>query len=502
MDFQTNPSANSPADGAEAPKSDTGELEDAAKSSEESAPGICNLQSAVLVFVIPFLDVMKMAYVYTAVPLHFLDSDWPLWQLGLLISGAYIPRVPISGMIARIGDWVCAPVTLLASAASFAMAVFPDRRLAVIVGVTATSASVMIQAHKGLCYSRFGSSSAQQTRVLRVFTIFDVLGYSLGAMLGGVLYDSGGFSTCALFQLAIVVTQSTLTFALPVVWTSFAQWFAGAPRQQTRVELPAAVLCQEPQQGVCDSASAASWWVLGACFVNCLVYVIEWSLYAVYFRQVYDWSGTWTGTAQMAGDLVAAVVLFAVTLFKQTSCAKGSRWFTFLFKAPFNISLLLVSHCALMVMLAQPTFVFAVVGQILMGTVFVFGEQVVQEMLVLYSFGSSDLYRKLVFRHYVMYCTACMTMGMIGLLLYEHVSPTAAFYVAALAAGTYASCFGCFFVRRLWNVPGGMFADLATAECELRSFQSSGGAGQKASKDPTSDCAGALSAGLDDRASI
>ena len=46
-------------------------------------------------------------------------------------------------------------------------------------------------------------------------------------------------------------------------------------------------------------------------------------------------------------------------------------------------------------MLAQPHFAVALTGQIIMGTVYVFCEQMLQEMLLVYSFGDHRLYRRL-----------------------------------------------------------------------------------------------------------
>ena len=63
--------------------------------------------SLALVAVLPFLDVVKMAYIYTAVPLHFLDSGWPLTTLGALLSLCYAPRLLVSAGISQTGEWVC-----------------------------------------------------------------------------------------------------------------------------------------------------------------------------------------------------------------------------------------------------------------------------------------------------------------------------------------------------------------------------------------------------------
>ena len=48
---------------------------------------------------------IKTAWPYSSVPLHFVDMGWPLYQLGLLQSGAFLMRIPMNWSINRYGDW-------------------------------------------------------------------------------------------------------------------------------------------------------------------------------------------------------------------------------------------------------------------------------------------------------------------------------------------------------------------------------------------------------------
>ena len=260
----------------------------------------------------------------------------------------------------------------------------------------------------------------------------------------------------------------------------------------------------------------------------------EWSLFAIYFREVYDWSGTYTGVAQMAGDLLAAFMLMlsanqhvrrwaglagttdgdAATSASAASSAKGSRCCAIL-QLPLNVAVLLLVHAVLMIMLAQPTFSLALVGQVLMGSsctqprcctrgwaqlaahdsasatpphqprtqmcqapsrssnhvltpvADVFLDQAVAEMLVVYSRGSHALYRRLVSANYLLFCISLISNGYISVFLYEHVGRTAAFYVAASVAFAYALGYGAFYLVRLGGTATGIRGSLAAAEREL-----------------------------------
>ena len=82
-----------------------------------------------------------------------------------------------------------------------------------------------------------------------------------------------------------------------------------------------------------------------------------------------------------------------------------------------------------------------------MGSVFVFIEQFVQEMLVAFSAGSSATYRRLVTWHYIVFCVFQCPCSLISTMLYERVSFAAPFYVSAglatVAATVYLPYFAC-----------------------------------------------------------
>ena len=90
------------------------------------------------------------------------------------------------------------------------------------------------------------------------------------------------------------------------------------------------------------------------------------------------------------------------------------------------------------------------------------------ELLLVYSRGSHELYRKLVSANYLLFCTALVMTGYVALLMYERLGPTAPFYVAGGAAAAYAVGFGIFFCVRLGRTEAGVRGGLRAAEEELR----------------------------------
>lgn len=208
---------------------------------QSHAPPLASIVSVELLCMLPALDAVKMAYMYTSVPLHFVDQRWPLDELGLMLTLAYVPRLLFTYVTAVAGDWVCVPGVAVGLVSSLVMACWPMNRLCVYVGVLGASGAMMTQPHRGLVFRRFGCDDGQQRRAMRVFTFSEVCGYSAGAMLGGVLYDRGTFVACAWFQAAAMATQLCLTWTLPPVW------------QVTR-----AALCHRPTRVVASESQTAA----------------------------------------------------------------------------------------------------------------------------------------------------------------------------------------------------------------------------------------------------
>ena len=98
---------------------------------------------------------------------------------------------------------------------------------------------------------------------------------------------------------------------------------------------------------------------------------------------------------------------------------------------------------------------------------YVFLEQATAELLLLYSRGSHTLYRRLVSVNYACFTTSLVSVGYISLAFYDYVGPTAAFYVAAIAAAMYAVVFGIFYALRIGRTSAGFTAGLSAVEKEL-----------------------------------
>ena len=135
-------------------------------------------------------------HTHTALPLHFVDSGWPLWQLSLLLTLIYVPRVAMTLITRRAGDWICVPISAIATALNVVMLLHPTSLAAVWLAVSVTCASLNPPAYRSLVYSHFRASGEPQVqRALRIFTLSDTLGYACASFVGGLLYDNGAH-TC------------------------------------------------------------------------------------------------------------------------------------------------------------------------------------------------------------------------------------------------------------------------------------------------------------------
>ena len=167
---------------------------------------LCTPESIVLTCVLPYVEMCGFLWCYTALPLHFVDSNWPLWQLAALLTFCYLPRLIILIMtqkFARVGDdWLCVPVSAIAFASNVLMWSYPHNLAAVSVAICTTCTSLCPTVLRSLVYRRFAESGEwQRQRALRIFTLSDTFGYATAPFIGGVLYDHGGLRACAGFAL-------------------------------------------------------------------------------------------------------------------------------------------------------------------------------------------------------------------------------------------------------------------------------------------------------------
>ena len=484
------------------------------------------LQAAALCFILPFLSELKISWAFAAAPLHFQASGWPLAAYGATISLATFARIAMNASLTIAGDWLIAPVLLLATVGAVLMLSAPNDLQMVIAGIAAGHVTDTAQVQASLCYRWRMGDPAGQKHALRLQAFSATFGYSSGALLGGALYEHGGFGGCAILQLVILATLAVLAAALPVVHSSFRERCSGASNRQSRAsnrtaaaidapstetadgkELEEAAVVSEPptiavevrpprkadlqvaanvgKPAIPTATGAGSdrtirntnsahlllpvslvWLCDG---LNIGAYICEWSLFAVYFQDAFAWSSTLTGAAQMAGDLLAAAVLALTTtrlwarlLVSRTSGARTID--RLLLQPPWNLALFFLSYAATFSMLAQPTFAVSVVGQIFMGTIYVFNKQAVQECYVVLSHESLRLFRQLEFVGSCSFNLWMSASSFFSVLAYERIGMTSPFYAVAVTTGLWAIAVAVYFGGRLRGHCGVSFA---VAEGEL-----------------------------------
>ena len=186
----------------------------------------------------------------------------------------------------------------------------------------------------------------------------------------------------------------------------------------------------------------------------------------------------------MAGDMLAAGLLALTTtrLWARRVRRGGAprQLEAVLLRPPYNLVLFFFGFAATFWMLAQPTFALSVVGQVAMGTVYVFNKQAVQECYVVLSHDHLGLFRELEFIGSCAFnlCMAASTLG--AVLLYDHAGRTAPFYAVAFFSAGWALVVGAYFGVRLRahrSVPW------AVAERELLAARLVGRAGATAAAD-------------------
>ena len=191
----------------------------------------------------------------------------------------------------------------------------------------------------------------------------------------------------------------------------------------------------------------------------------------------------------MIGDLMGALCLGLSTMtcvqqfVKAANSCKGSsssaaaaaasssnhcqHGLVMLVRAPFSVSVLLSLHGILHVMLGQSSFAIALTGQILMGTVYVFLEQTIQEMILMYSFGNAAVYRQLLSYHYLVFTAGCALGSPLAYGLYEATGDfPSAFFATAGFTLVVGLMFTMFYVQRLSGTKVG-FSSFVGAEEEI-----------------------------------
>lgn len=265
--------------------------------------------------------------------------------------------------------------------------------------------------------------------------------------------------------------QSLLTLGIctsPEIWEDFKKWKKAKP---VEVKNPSTVPLQKRKSFIAVYpgkviSSAFPIMLLPRsmrlpCIVvalalgtNAYAYQSEWSTYALYFREEHNWtSAMWAGICQMSGDVIGAFVLVLAAKLRsskssvvQSECSEQPRRSRCpLFSKPYNIALLLGAWVVLNMGLTTHSLQLAVASQVLMGTVYVFFMQWVNEMNMLYAFGDAEAYMRIRTITLLIYTSLTAMASGSALLLYENAGRLAPFYVSAalcfLVLLIYVICF-------------------------------------------------------------
>lgn len=368
---------------------------------------------------LPAMSGVRICYFYAAVPLHYLESGWALTAFGITVAASTVGRsfvyTPLYG---QLGPWIVLPATMLHLGLSIPQVILPDNFLAVTLGILGASLCYFLDVYQSLTFSRFEDSQLR-SRASRICTLGDTIGFGTSPFIGGLLFDFGGWQMCAIFQLALCSAELVLVWTNPLVRSDFKRWHL-ARREHISQEVTVTVnghdsssqrpmrCCsgrrrpsneEAPVSSLPPSIRLPGILIAMVCGLNMFVYVVEWSLFAVYFRQEFNWnSAWWAGAAQMSGDVTGAIILTVVSGLKKKKSGQDSPascCLLRLFRAPYHISLLLLSWSVCHFLIASPIFAVAVAAQIMMGTVFVFNCQFLVEMMQLYAGTNLKLYLRL-----------------------------------------------------------------------------------------------------------
>eukprot|EP00747_Dinoflagellata_sp_TGD_P178980 gnl/TRDRNA2_/TRDRNA2_28990_c0_seq1.p1 gnl/TRDRNA2_/TRDRNA2_28990_c0~~gnl/TRDRNA2_/TRDRNA2_28990_c0_seq1.p1 ORF type:complete len:479 (+),score=41.04 gnl/TRDRNA2_/TRDRNA2_28990_c0_seq1:33-1439(+) len=434
-----------------------------------------SINNAITLVILPGLDAIRVCYFYAGLPLHFLEHGWALWRLGMCIFAAAMLRTfCVTPLYATLGPWIVAPFTAMNLLATLPMVLWPNLEPAVIVGLFGAATTYFLDAYHSMNFARFDDPEVRR-RSSRFITLGDTVGYAISPFICGVLYDLGAWQLCAFFQLGICVVELLLVWTNPSIASDWRRW--QGKRRLDDSQQPDADA--KPRSCPCRCQGDASaflppevrWPAIAIAVtsgLNIFLYVTEWSLFAVYFRQVFNWtSAFWAGAAQMAGDIIGALILVLIPKIKPfVKCLRCSGSASCpLFAAPYHLSALLIAWAVLHVGLASPIFVIAVVAQVAMGTVFVFCCQAIAEMNQLYAGGDFSIHLRLQCLSGSCFGLGVAVGGLVALWLYEQVAKIAPFFVATALA-----LFGCAFYTTIFCARVGLPSS-PLAECEARAVQ-------------------------------
>ena len=171
------------------------------------------------------------------------------------------------------------------------------------------------------------------------------------------------------------------------------------------------------------------------CF-SFFTYQTEWSTYGLFFKDVHGWNeATWSGLAQTAGDVLAAIVMKLQNCLcrqsiddEQNFDAGGCSWLmASILGKPYVISVMCLLYSACCFGMAAESLVLATTAQVLMGSVFIVSFQTCANMSTFYSLGDPSLFMQLQVMKQNGESVGSAVAGLTSLIIYAELGPTAPF---------------------------------------------------------------------------
>lgn len=176
------------------------------------------VEALVIVVILPVIDNCRESWHQTGVPLAFLDYGWNLSHIAAVNAISVLARMVFSYMVVHSRADSLALLLLIAVAATCVPQYMnPSSQFATYLGFGSSSAVFLPFLHRSLAFKRFGSDPVRYRRALRVLTLSDVLGYTIGSVVGGLTYSNGGWPSCTAMQLVLASAQTVLLALLPVM---------------------------------------------------------------------------------------------------------------------------------------------------------------------------------------------------------------------------------------------------------------------------------------------
>ena len=394
----------------------------------------------------PWLTFIVAGFPFAVASVHFKSNDWPLWHLGFITLAGFGCRNMINALVASRGPWLVAPMTLTAASLMIPAAVWPESEAVVLVslfGVWTLHPEMALQA---LCYSRFMEDHSKLQEASRTQSLCGTVGYALSPFISGVVFDFGGWRLTAACQAAAEICLNMVVWTSPLVRKDWQRW-----KETAKVDVQPALRRSGTFLGnLPKRVLVPGLFVALANFGSNWSYMCEWMTFAIYFRDEHNWTNTSAaGFFQMIGDVVGAFLLVAAAKLRaRYGRDDSSRMSCRMFDHPHHLSWLLALWFLLNLGLTMSDLILAVISQTVMGTVYVFFIQYVNEMNMSLAQGDSATYLSLQFFSQVGFGIGNSAGGYVSLAMYESLGRLVPFYVASGISLCCMLSYASFFILR------------------------------------------------------